>query len=301
MGGGRRDRIRKYPFRMTVLILSRGDRLFRAEMLSQTQALGLGEILWVEGPGAPYDLESLCREFPQVRFLLLREPATSGEMIDIGVAEAGAPLVLCLWSDTRVSSVSPSFLESLEKGTAVCTVPLVRNVRAEVVPSYQLPHLRKGKLSLQYRTPRSDGEKVLFPFDYAGVYRKERFSQVGGFDPALANPYWQKLDFGFRCFLWGEKIRGSMGLTLQYASPPPAEDATPDESYKAFYLKNIAVRFRREMGIIPAGRFFDYMVHSNSGPLDALREFRTVRDWVSLHRSRFRVDPRDLVERWGAE
>jgi hypothetical protein len=300
MGGSRRDRIRKYPYRLTILILSRGDRLFRAQMLRETEALGLGEILWVEGPDAPFDLESLSREFPEVRFLLVKEPVTNGEMINIGVGEARAPLVLCLWSDTRVSSISASLLDSVEKGHAVCTVPLIRNSRSEVVPSFQSPHLSKGRLSLQFHTPRADREKVLFPFDYAGIYMKERFAQVGGFDPQMANPYWQKLDFGFRCFLWGEKIRGATALTLVYSSPPPAEDATPDESYKVFYLKNMAVRFRREMGMLPAGRIFEYMIHSNTGPLYAVREFRAARDWVSVHRSRFRIDPRDLIDTWGA-
>jgi hypothetical protein len=286
---------------LTILIMARGDRLFRGDLLRRTKALGLGEILWVEGPDVSYDLESLSREFPDVRFLLVKAPATSGEMMGIGIAEARAPLVLCLWSDARIMSMSPSLLDSVEKSGSLCTVPLIKNSRSEVVPSYQAPVLRKGRISLVYRAPRTDGEKVLFPFDYAGVYRREKFAQLGGFDPLIENPYWQKLDFGFRCFLWGEKIRGTTGLTLLYSNPPPPEDATPDEGYKAFYLKNVAVRFRREMGSLPLRRLFGYMARSNTGPLYAVREFRTARDWVTLHRFRFRADPRELIETWGTE
>ncbi len=301
IGGGRRDRIRKYPYRLTVLIMSRGDRLFRGDLLRQTVALGLGEILWVEGPEVSYDLEPLSRDFPEVRFLLVKAPVNCGEMINIGIGEARSPLVLLLWSDCRILTVSPGLLDAAEKGTSVCTVPLLRSSRSEVVPSYQSPLLKKGRLSLSFRTPRKDGEKVLFPFDYCGLYHREKFSQTGGFDSQIDNPYWQKLDFGFRCFLWGEKIRGSTGLVVQYGSPPPPEDATPDEGYKAFYLKNLAVRFRREMGSLPRRRIFGYMLHSNAGPFFAIREFRLARTWVALHRFRFRADPRDLVEKWGGD
>jgi hypothetical protein len=159
--------------------------------------------------------------------------------------------------------------------------------------------MKKGKLSLHYRPPSREGEKVLFPFDFCGIYDKERFAQVGGFDADIDNPYWQKLDFGFRCHLWGEKIIGTMRCTLFSPNPFDAEDATPDEYYRAFYLKNLAVRLRREMGVLPLGKMFEYVIHSGIGPVYAVREFHRVRDWVSLNRFRFRRDPRELIEKWG--
>jgi hypothetical protein len=299
MGGGRRDRIRKYPYRLTVLILGRGDKLFRAELLSQVESLRIAEIIWVERSEVRYDLETLSRDFSDVRFLIPGEQASIGELIDIGISESRAPLVLCMWSDTRILSLSPTLLESLEKTGVLCSLPLIRNQRSEVIPSFQSPLLKKGRLSLQFRSPSRDGEDVLFPFDYCGIYNKERFIQTGGFDVLIRNPYWQKLDFGFRCHLWGERIRGTMGLTLLSTCPPPPEDATPDEGYKIFYLKNLAVRFRREMGVIPWRRILDYTVHSNTSPLFAVKEFRALRDWVELHRFRFRRDPRELIEKWG--
>jgi hypothetical protein len=301
MGGVRRDWMRKYPYRLTILVMSRGDRLFRSELLGQLEAFALGEIIWVEGPAVSFDIETLSRDFPGVRFLLIKEDVSIGQMIDIGISESRAPYVLCMWSDARIASLSPSLLDSIEKAHSVCVIPLIRNARSEVVPSFQAPVWRKGTLSLQFRTPSRDGEKVLFPFDYCGIYDSRRFAQSGGYDPAISNPYWQKLDFGFRCHLWGEKISGTTAITLAYASPPPSEDSTPDESYKAFYLKNLAVRFKREMGVLPPWRMLEYILRSNTGPFLAAREFRRMRAWVSLHRSRFRRDPRELMEKWGSQ
>jgi hypothetical protein len=299
IGGPRWDRVRRYPFPLTILVISRGDRLFRAELLKDLQSRGIGEVLWVEGDSPSPDIESLARDFPDVRFLLLKAPSTIGERINIGIAEARAPLVLSLWSDTRLSVFPASVLGPLEKSGTLCTVPVARNALLEPIPSWQSPLWKRRRLSPAFRIPQKEGEPTLFPFDYCGIYHREKFSQSGGYDPGIANPYWQKLDFGVRCFLWGEQLRGTTGISVTYTGSPPAEDATPDKGYKLFWLKNIAVRKRREMGVLPARRVFDYMVHSDTGPVYAIKEFRAVRAWVHTHRFRFRRDPRDLMERWG--
>ena len=151
---------------------------------------------------------------------------------------------------------------------------------------------------MAFRIPRGEAEVTLFPFDYCGLYNTQRFLRTGGFDPSIANPYWQKLDFGFRCFLWGERITGSMEIAVTYTAAPPTDNTTPDQGYKLFFLKNMAVRLRREMGVLPAWCVVDYLVHSDASPLYSLREFGAVRDWVRTHRFRFRRDPRDLIHRW---
>jgi len=298
IGGPRWDRVRRYPFALTLLVISRGDRLFRFELLRDLESRGIGEVLWVEGHEPSADVESLARDFPDVRFLLMKAPSTLGEMMNIGIEESRAPLVLSLWSDTRLSSFSASLPAAIEKSGVLCTVPVARNARFEPVPSWQSPLWKRRKLSLSFRIPKKDGEPTLFPFDYCGMYNKEKFARTGGFDPRIANPYWQKLDFGFRCFLWGDQIRGTTALSLTYTGAPPTEDATPDKGYKLFWLKNIAVRMRREMGVLPGRRLVDYMIHSDTGPLYAIKEFRAVRGWVRTHRFRFRRDSRDLIERW---
>ena len=76
IGGARWDRVRRYPFPLTLLLLSRGDRLFRAELLKDLEARGIGEVLWVEGHEHSSDVESMARDFPGVRFLLVRAPCT---------------------------------------------------------------------------------------------------------------------------------------------------------------------------------------------------------------------------------
>jgi len=290
--------VRRYPFPLTLLVLGRGDRLFRSELLKDLEKRNIGEVLWVEGHEPSADVESLAHDFPGVRFLLLKAPCTMGERVNIGIGEAGAPLVLALWSDTRLSAVPHPLLAALEKSPVTCTVPTARNARREPIPSWQSPLGRRRRFTLSFHAPRRSGERTLYPYDFCGIYNREKFAQSGGYDPGIASPYWQKLDFGFRTILWGERLEGSTDYSLTYTGAPPEEDTTPDAGYKLFWLKNVAVRIRRDAGVLPALRAFEYMARSDTGPLDAMREFRAVRAWVRTHRYRFRRDARDIVERW---
>ena len=77
VGGPRWDRIRKYPFDVTFLVLARGDRLFRAELLRDLGSRGIGEVIWVRGGPCLADIEILAREFPDVRFLLVERTAAT--------------------------------------------------------------------------------------------------------------------------------------------------------------------------------------------------------------------------------
>jgi hypothetical protein len=298
IGGRRWDKLTRHPFRLTILVLGRGDKLFRNDLLKELGRIDLSEIVWVEGYEPSSDIDGLSHDHPDVRLVLMGAPVTAGEKINVGILESRSPLVLCIWSDMRISHLTESLLDTLSKGAAVCTVPVVRNSRSEQIPSYQAPLWRRRRLSLAFHNPRRDGEEVLFPFDFCGFYSKEAFQRVGGYDPSIENPYWQKLDFGFRCHLWGERIIGTTALTATYSGAPPTDDATPDAGYKAFYLKNLAVRFRREMGVLPGWRMLDYMAHSDTGPFYAVKEFLAVREWVHRHRFRFRKDPRDILEGW---
>ncbi len=298
VGGPRRDRVRRYPYALTFLVVGRGDRLFKSELLKDLQGRGLGEVLWVEGAHDSTDVEPLARDFPDVRFLLLKEGSTPGDRVNIGIEESRAPLVMVLWSDTRLGSFPADILGPAEKSGTLCTVPVARGLHEELIPTWQSPLWKRRRFSLAFHVPRVDGERILYPFDYCGLYDRLKFAQSGGFDPAIRNPYWQKLDFGLRCFLWGERLQGTTRMSLAYTGAPPEEDTTPDEGYKIAWLKNMAVRVRREMGVLPGWRMLDYMVHSDTGPVSAVQEFRAVRRWVHRHRFRFRRDPRDLMDGW---
>ena len=300
VGGGRLDTRKQFPVNLTLLILSRGSRIYRGELLNQIAKLGIPEVLYLEGPGESYEIETLSVRHPKVRFLLLHEPASPGERINIGIEEAHGRFVLVLWDDVKIAAplVSNRFMERVEELDILCTAPLLQNERRETLPTVEAPAYNRGKLELVELAPAADRVDTLFPFDYMGIYGKERFEKTGGYDPDIANPHWQKLDFGFRSYMWGERIECAASFRLQYLFEPPSEDETPDEGYKLFYLKNLALRYNGDSAVLPPARFLRYAVVSDSGFFESLSEFKEVRKWTDINKYRFTQDARSVTELW---
>lgn len=309
IGGSKVDRIRKSQAPLALLLLNRGSRFYRHEKLRELQEAGIGEILCVEGPRISYDIEPLSREFPEIRFLLLQEEASPGEKINVGIEECRTRLTFALWSDMDFP-IPPegegdldtgqwqSFLQEIEDKEILCTVPQLRSSADQVVPSIQVPALIKGKLKVMPWKPIQEGMRSLFPFDYCGIYHRSRFLLSGGYDTWMDNPYWQKLDFGLRSFLWGEQILCRRDVVVRYSGETVSEDSSADISYKLFFLKNMTVHFNGEMGVLPASKRFAYCLASDSRWIDARNEFREVQTWVHQNRYRFKSDVQSLVNHW---
>jgi hypothetical protein len=285
---------------MSVVLLNRGSRLYRGDALGELERAGLRTILSVELKNDAVDVEGLSARHPGSRFLLLSEPASTGVQVNLAIRESPGPYVFVLWNDMSLSAqgLSSRFFGRLAERDLLCSVPALFGKAGEQLPSATAPALNRSSLKVLGLVPERDGARSLCPFDYAGVYSREKFVLTGGFDPGLANPYWQKLDFGFRAWLWGEEIRVAQALKLSYAELPPPEDETPDEGYKWFWLKNLAPSFRGDFGAIGLSRFWAYLRSRRGGGTAALGEFRAAREWVRLNRYRFRTDAASLVDLW---
>jgi hypothetical protein len=286
----------------TVVLLNRGSRLYRHEALEELERAGLRDVLSVEPSGEGLDAEGLAARHPRARFLILSEPASPGVQVNLAIRESPGPYVLVLWDDTSLSAqgLSSRFYERLAERDLLCSAPALFGKGGEQVPSAVSPAFNRSSLKLLGLVPDKDGARSLFPFDYAGVYSRERFALTGGFDAGIPSPHWQKLEFGFRSWLWGEEIRVHQALKLSYAETPPAEDETPDSGYKWFWLKCLAPSFRGDSGAIPFSRLWPYLL-SRGFDGSAFGEFKAAREWVSLNRYRFRTDAASLVDLWDEE
>jgi hypothetical protein len=253
--GGTRGTEGGAPFAgVTLCLLNRGGRLYRAELYTELVNLGFAEILSVEGPANSYDIENLSLRFPTIRFLLLHERATSGEMVNIGIDEARENYVLVLWNDMRIAPGSLSFklLERSASLQSLCVVPILQNHRNETIPSIQAPAFMEGfSGSFPWLLPRTEPSPL--PVRFLRAVQQGTVHPDGRFRPPLGNPYWQKMDFGFRSFMWGERIVCNTALRFSYLIDPEHEDATPDESYRLFYLKNLAFGIAGTRGLSPVG------------------------------------------------
>ncbi|HSV56993.1 MAG TPA: hypothetical protein VLH39_07815 [Magnetospirillaceae bacterium] len=298
--GGNRVRGCPEGLPVSVVLLNRGSRLYRTQLLAEMERVGFGSILSVEsGPESP-DLEFLSSRFPRVRFLYLFKEISVGERINIGIRESCGPFVFVLWNDQRLSTagLSSRFFERLAEQDILCTAPFLSVRGGDPVPTQMAPAFEGSGLRVLTLAPQKDGDKTLFPFDGCGIYSRERFLQTGGYDPVVQDPWWQKMDFGFRAWLWGEEIRMASALRVAYEAGTPTEDTTPGSSYGLFHLKNLAVRVREDGGLLPLAAFPPYLFRAARNPFPAVADFQAVRVWVRANRYRFRCDARSVVDLW---
>jgi hypothetical protein len=213
-----------------------------------------------------------------------------------------------LFAAAQSQNTDSSFRSSF-RYKRLCTVPLIQDGRSETMPTLIAPALlpegRKafGKnSSYTIKTipliPRKEGLPSLYPYEGAGIYDRERFIRLGGFDPSIKNFYWQLMDFGFRSRLWGEEIAATQLIKLSYEGTIPLEDSSAGEDSRRFILKNLAPVFRGDYAHIPLRRFPWYYKKGGGDLFTAWKEFSEARDWVRTNRFRFTSDARTIAERW---
>jgi hypothetical protein len=269
-------------------------------MLQDLVKVGFDSIVSVEGDADSPELESLAARFPQVRFIRLQEAANQGACANIGLRESYAPFVLLLWNDMRLATsiLSSRFFDRVVELDAACLVPTLNDATGSVLPSISNPAHAGKAFKVVNLPPKNDGEKSLYPFDLCGIYSKEKFTSLGGFDWTISNPYWQKLDFGLRTWLWGGSIMYIQALKLKYEEAPHGEDTTPDADYGRFWLKNLAPVFHGDSAFLPRSRFWSYLARSHSFPGAAMEEFKAAREWVDACTFRFKEDASRLSDLW---
>jgi len=286
------------PF--TVILLNRGGRYYRSAVFQNLENAGFTSVISIEMSSEPYDIENLSIRFPSVKFLVPLEKVTVGEMINTGIAETESPYVFVVWNDIRVSasSIPARLVARIAEENVFCTAPVLTSQKLESLPVQMVPAINRHSFQVEPMPCFRDNSPTIYPFDFTGIYNREKFIQLGGFDHTISNPYWQNLDFGFRAHLWGEKIVVSSTFRLMYDGEVPSEDITADSSYIRFYLKNLAPVFRRDEAFLPGSRFFSYAGKSGTNLFEALTYFRQVRKWIRLNRFRFVQDAEKITEIW---
>jgi hypothetical protein len=287
---------------LSLLILDRGSRTMRAEIFSRLDGAGFDEVIAVVGPAPHYDVEQMAARYSGCRFVLLASDKTPGEQVNIGMHEATHPLVLVMWSDQEAQRISDGMLQRMEEGKSVCSVPSIRGDRGSFIPSVTAPAFHGNLFRTVPGQPGKHVTRSLYPFDFVALYQREAFRNLGGYDPRITNPYWQKLDFGLRVYLWGDQISVAPDMRVDAGRPIPQENTTPDESYSRFHLKNLAVRFAGDSARLPTRRLLAFALRSGLGPVKAFSVFREIQAWVRRNRYRFVQDARRVTELWeGAE
>jgi hypothetical protein len=300
---------------LSAILLNRGRRYTRRNLFHDLEKTGFDTVVSVEPSPPAYDIDELAERFPFVRFVLLRQPISLGEQINLAVSELDSPLFFVLWNDLKIitggtarrmaerltSSDEAKENEHKTPYKRLCTVPVIQTSRFETLPTLMIPALQRGKVRTLFLGPHSEGIASLYPFDGVGIYDRERFVRLGGFDGTLKHRYWQLMDFGFRAYLWGEEITSTQTLKLSYESTVPAEENSDGADYHCFYLKNIAPQFQGDCAHLPLRRFPGFLLKTSGGLSAAWEHFGEGRRWVDANRFRWHQDFKAVIKRWDLE
>lgn len=299
--GGNVILVSKIP--ISVILLNKSGTTFRMNNLESLLRLGFTDIVSIEAPQQNYSLDELSKRFPVVKFIIPGEHLSPGEMINLGMQEVRSNKVLVLWDTMHISTkvITDRLLGHLLKDDILCNVPFLFTEQMQNLPAKNVPTIQDGSFSVKSFTVVQDFSKTLYPFDFVGVYDRQLFIKLGGFDYTLTSSYWQLLDFSLRAHLFGEKIVVCSGLRLNYECEVPLEDTTPEVSHLRFFLKNLCPKFVEDYAYIPKNDFFSYLSRSSLGLFKALKTFKMARNWVSKNKYRFKTDAQNLIDSWEKE
>lgn len=292
-----------YKMNCSVILLNENGSHLNSQSLENLSSCGFKSIVSVEPTPESYNLEDISRRYPNVKFIIPLEECTQGEIINMCMEEVSSSYVLVLRDSLHVPQniLNANLFENLTSEKTYCIVPRLFDSSNQPVFVNIMPESQKGYFQVTPANFVSEGLPTMCPFDFIGLYNREKFILLGGYDYTIKSSYWQNLDLSMRAWLWGERITISPSFKISFTSEVPVLDSTRNLSYIKFYIKNILPKFKDDHGIIPFSSFFGYLFHSSSGFLETCSQFKSARNWVRLNKYRFKKDAKYLVENWVGE
>lgn len=287
----------------SVLVLNRGSRHYRENLLKNLLSYGFNEIISVETSMDDYDLLEVSKKMPQIKFIVPKGNVSCGELINVGIEACESEFVLVIWNDVSIfeKNLHAKLAELVLAENAVCIAPSLKTFKMQNFPVKMVPTMDRWDLSIKTEMGFLEGERTLYPYEFMGIYNRSKFLTLGGFDYTITHPFWQNLDFFFRANLHGEKVLITTLLHFVYSDEIMGEVRNQNASSMRFFLKNIAPQIKNGKVGIPLSRFFQYWRKSTYGFFDALNHFKEARRWVEKNDTIFKMDFQQLIDTWNVQ
>lgn len=285
---------------ISAIILNRGHNYHLNSVFKNLIKTGFSSIVVIENSQRNFELEQLSSQFPSIQFLLPAEKISIGEMINIGMSEVSSKYVLVTWSDILLQNniFNLKITEELNNEKYIAAAPILFDIKKNNIPVQIVPAISGKDFFTEPFVCKQNLVKTLYLYDFVGIYNRNKFLQLGGFDYTIINPHWQNLDFNFRVYLWGYENIILNTFKMNYESQLTAEDISVDDSYFLFYLKNLAVNISRKGAYIPNRIFFSYMLRSGLNPFKVYRQFKAAKNWINMYKHNFQITPHKLIAEW---
>lgn len=208
-----------------------GADLLRRTLPSLLRELppGQHEILVVDDASEDDSVGMLGHEFPDVRVLALDENVGFGAACNRGFREASHDLVLLLNSDMEVTPGSIELLRAhLAEPDVFAAGPQYAKPGRPVAP----PDNGLGPVRPQLGAPGG-----------GGLLSRDRFLELGGFDPLYYPFYWEDIDLGWNAWRRGWRIVRDTRACFVHVGA-----ATIGSLYTPAYVARVKIRNRCLLG-----------------------------------------------------
>lgn len=195
-----------------------------------------------------FDILALQQTYKDVTFLVFTTHAFTGEKVNAVANECQANLFLIVRSDLLLAKFNGDFLLSAmsesDHPAAFCAV--IANANREIVPCLRKPRMIGRELDPASDFPSPDAAvtySTLYPVYCLGLYDRALFQRLRGFDEEIHNEYWQALDWGLRCHLYGYDLALNSSLLMQFLDRESViEDRSEGQGFTRCYTKALSVQ-----------------------------------------------------------
>ena len=192
-----------------------------------------------------FSIEEMQSRYPDVTFIIFPKAPSLAERVNALADVCMATYFLTMRSDTNLMNFDWKPLEAMmkeeEHPAMIC--PRIFNKSNEEIPAIRAPHLEGKEVNPLSFMPAVGPTANLYPFLGIGLYDRALFQRLRGYDESISGAYWQTLDFGTRCWLYGYPIYTMSDIAvLFFGKQFLIEDRTEVQGCERFYSKALSVR-----------------------------------------------------------
>ena len=191
-----------------------------------------------------FNVEEMQAIYPDVTFIVFPKAPSLAERVNALADVCMTTYFLTMRSDTNLMSFDWKPLEAKmredEHPAMLC--PWVYNKSNEEIPTLRTPLINGKEVEPVSFMPSAECNANLYPFLGIGLYDRALFQRLRGYDEDITGAYWQTLDFGVRCWLYGYPIYTvSQMAVLFYSKQFLIEDRSEQQGFERFYSKALSV------------------------------------------------------------
>lgn len=130
-----------------------------------------------------------------------------GYILNIAFEKINTDIVFLSWTNINPFGMSSCLLNHKIEDFPLCVMPVFENADGSIIPTTFYPKKSLNKYRAMLHKDNPLYPYSLFPFKGVGIYNRDKFLELGGFDAHILDLYSQLFEFGIRAYSYNMKIR----------------------------------------------------------------------------------------------